>query len=88
MTADREAWWLAAIQRQPSLYTLSAYYHVMPAARAAGYFARWERDEAEATEPAPLCRRCGVLIKFPDRLGQQLHWWCTPPGYLTQEGAA
>lgn len=84
MAADREAEWLALIAARPATYALPAYYQPMPAARAAAYFARWERDEAAATEPAKLCRRCGVLIKFPERLGQQLHWWCTPPGYRTQ----
>lgn len=89
MTAesDREAWWLAEVRRQPKLYALPAYDWRIPPERVAALFARWERDEQAATAPTDLCRRCGVLIKFPERRGQQLHWWCTPAGYQTSKGA-
>lgn len=83
---SRRSWWLRVVSQRPQDYRLAAYDRAMTVEQVAELWAQWEADEAAATRPAALCRRCGALLRDPDRAGQLLHDRCTPLGYRTERG--
>lgn len=80
MPSEEEvARWAEAIRRCPVAYRLPAYGPWVTVEHAARLFATWAEDEATDKPSPALCGRCGALLRYTFRPGQQLHDWCYPP---------